>query len=261
MYFAQSAEGKVVAAPPRILELIDATTTVCDAANGICSGIEADDLLEAINESENKVYSFTSLDGSESIVVAAPVSASFNLETRVGGTPPTHYILSIAPKSEIFEPVEIMADHIRDSVRQLLGISGLVAVAAIIAVTITVCLLSKSITRPIDKMTEAAKSIARDGANTNIFGRAAREWRTGTTAGSTGVRADCLDSLCCRGDDEIKTLEREFGLMITGLGRRRSGTGAPGLSSKYPLNPFTSPLNDEAPIRSVSVHRPVAPAI
>lgn len=211
--------------------------------------------------SGSRGYEFASSDGSEkSILVAAPVKATFMLENHVGTT--THYILSAVPTTEISMRTDDMTKLIKDSTDQILIITGIVAAATLVAVAMAVCLLSKSITRPIVKMTRAAQSIAKDRANTNVFGEVAREWGRGTSNDVGGTT--CLDYLLCRGDDEIKTLEREFGLMITGLGRRGSAAPARGLenSSVYPVNPFTAPMNDnaDATLTGDFPRRPVAPA-
>jgi len=51
-----------------------------------------------------------------------------------------------------------------------------VALCTLAAVAGAVYFLSGSITRPIVKMTAAARSVAKDGAKTNVFGSAAAAW-------------------------------------------------------------------------------------
>lgn len=55
----------------------------------------------------------------ESILIAAPVKATFQTTTSGGAGAVTHYILSAVPRDEIFEPVDRMADLIQDSTSQV----------------------------------------------------------------------------------------------------------------------------------------------
>lgn len=57
------------------------------------------------------------------------------------------------------------------------------AACTLVAVALSVYYLSGSITRPIVKMTKAARSIAKDGAKTNVFGSVAATWGGGSCEG------------------------------------------------------------------------------
>lgn len=264
----------MLAAPSTYWDRATATdnTTVCELENGICGeGSEAADWDAILKATKSGVYLFT-FSGSEYMLVAAPVSASFILESENQAENTahymeniTHYILSVVLKKDVFLPVDDMTKIIRGSSKQILITTGLAAAVTLVAVVMAVYLVSETITRPIVKMTRAAKNIAESGAKTNVFGQAAREWGRGPSDSMGGARgATCWDYLLCRGDDEIRTLAREFRLMINGLGRRGSVARATGLenSSGYVINPLTASLDDGADdIPGVSQHRPFAPAI
>ncbi|CAM9122787.1 unnamed protein product [Scytosiphon promiscuus] len=194
-----------------------------------------------------------------SIVVAAPVQTTFDHSASGGEGRVTHYLLSVVPEDEIFEPAADVANRIREKRNQIVVTTAIVAACTLVAVALSVYYLSGSITRPIIKMTEAARSIAKDGAKTNVFGGVAAAWEgipesgSGTAGSSVDSRIhgrrtlNCtraLDCILCRGDDEISALAREFSLMITGLGKRGSAAEAKGLSeiSAYPKNPFTTEI-------------------
>eukprot|EP00752_Nemacystus_decipiens_P005742 g5195.t1 len=266
---ATAGEGTVLAAGSWDRDQAVETTTVCGLSNGICSsGNDGDgwaDLLEETADGGIKVFTSTSAAGNggeaeESILIAAPVNATFETTSAGGAGAVTHYILSAVPRDEIFEPVDGMADLIQDSTTQIIITTALVACCTLVAVAAAVYFMSGSITRPIIKMTKAARSIAKDGAKTDVFGSVAATWGRGGKTGGSGTgagtstidsrtagrytmnRTKALDYLLCRGDDEISTLAREFSLMITGLGKRGSAAEAKGLaeSSEYPKNPFTT---------------------
>ena len=57
----------------------------------------------------------------ESILIATPVETTFATTSSGGGGTVTHYILSIVPRDEIFEPVNEMARLIRDSTTWVCG--------------------------------------------------------------------------------------------------------------------------------------------
>ncbi|CAN0391329.1 unnamed protein product, partial [Ectocarpus sp. 12 AP-2014] len=179
----------------------------------------------------------------EWILVAAPVEGTFDTAISGGAGTVTHYILSAVPRNEIFDPVVGMVDLIWDSTIQIIIPTAIVACCTLVAVALSVYFLAGSITRPIVKMTKAARSITADGAETDVFGSVAADWgiKNDSARGVGGGRF--LDYLLCRGDDEISTLGREFQLMITGLGKRGSAAEAIGLMEErtgYPMNPFTS---------------------
>ena len=56
------------------------------------------------------------------------------------------------------------------------------ACCTLAAVAAAVYFLSGSITRPIVKMTQAARSIAKDGAKTDVFGSVSAAWGGGREA-------------------------------------------------------------------------------
>lgn len=58
-------------------------------------------------------------EAEESILIAAPVNATFQTTSSGGAGTVTHYILSAVPKDEIFEPVDGMVDLIQDSTAQV----------------------------------------------------------------------------------------------------------------------------------------------
>ncbi|CAM9681371.1 unnamed protein product, partial [Ectocarpus fasciculatus] len=236
-------------------------TTVCELGNGICSGDEGDGWEELLLETDDggiRTFKAVSTTGDEegSILIAAPIMATFDTAVSGGEGTVTHYILSAVPRDEIFEPVNGMADLIRKSTTEIIATTAIVACFTLVAVALSVYFLAGSITRPIVKMTKAARSIAKDGAKTDVFGSVAATWGGRRDGGSgaggsidsrtagryTMNRTACLDYLLCRGDDEISTLAREFQLMITGLGRRGAAAEATGLAeaSAYPKNPFTT---------------------
>ncbi|CAM9310217.1 unnamed protein product [Ectocarpus sp. 13 AM-2016] len=261
-------------------------TTVCDLGNGICSGDEGDSWEDLLLETANggiKTFKAVSTTGGgdeeESILIAAPIMTTFGTAVSGGEGTVTHYILSAVPRDEIFQPVDGMADLIRESTTEIIVTTAIVACFTLVAVALSVYFLAGSITRPIVKMTKAARSIAKDGAKTDVFGSVAATWG-GRRDGSSGAggsidsrtagrytmnRTACLDYLLCRGDDEISTLAKEFQLMITGLGRRGAAAEATGLAeaSAYPKNPFTTeyirppPTNPTAP--DATPGRPSAP--
>ncbi|CAB1112540.1 unnamed protein product [Ectocarpus sp. CCAP 1310/34] len=261
-------------------------TKVCDLGNGICSGDEGDSWEDLLLETKNggiKTFKAVSTTGGgdeeESILIAAPITTTFGTAVSGGEGKVTHYILSAVPRDEIFQPVDGMADLIRESTTEIMVTTAIVACSTLVAVALSVYFLAGSITRPIVKMTSAARSISKDGAKTDVFGSVAATWG-GRRDGSSGAgdsidsrtagrytmnRTACLDYLLCRGDDEISTLAREFQLMITGLGRRGAAAEATGLAeaSVYPKNPFTTdfirppPTNPTAP--DATPGRPSAP--
>lgn len=273
---ATAEEGRVLAAPSNLWDRDDATatTTVCELGNGICSndaegdgtGTTTDEAWQSLLErsTDGSVYEFTSSDGNNSILVAAAVTATFGNDGAAGET--THYVLSAVPRGDIYKSVEGMEELIRDSTKEILITTGAVAAVTLIAVGVAACMLSGTITRPIERMAAAAQSIADDGARTNVFGAAAKSW-AGKHGGEDGgeerkrsIRTSMLEYLLCRGDDEIKTLGREFALMITGLGKRGSAARATGLetSTVYPKNPFTAShyarVPPTAPVSVVGPH-------
>ncbi|CAM9411464.1 unnamed protein product, partial [Hapterophycus canaliculatus] len=236
-----AGEGMVLASGEWNRKTAEETTTVCELIGGLCTG-SGDAAWEALKGEiqDGKVKTFTarSTDGSsdqESILVAAPVETTFDHAASGGAGTVTHYLLSTVPLDEIFEPVKEMVDLINDSTVQIIVTTAIVAACTLVAVALSVFFLSGSITRPIVKMTKAARSIAKDGAKANVFGSVTAAWtgrqegssnRSGTggssvdsrTAGRyTLNRTKTLDYLLCRGDDEISALAREFSLMITGL--------------------------------------------
>eukprot|EP00903_Cladosiphon_okamuranus_P009934 g9430.t1 len=249
---ATAAEGVVLAAGVWDREGEVETTTVCGLANGICSGgDDSDSWGDLLSDTENGgIKVFTSTSGEEeSILVAAPVNATFQTTSSGGAGPVTHYVLSVVPKDEIFEPVDGMADLIQDSTAQIIFTTAIVACCTLIAVAAAVYVMSGSITRPIVKMTRAARSISRQdrrlwqrGGRLGVQRGGGSSIDSRTAGRYTMNRTRCLDYLICRGDDEISTLAREFSLMITGLGKRGSAAEAKGLpeSSAYPKNPFTT---------------------
>ncbi|CAB1112550.1 unnamed protein product [Ectocarpus sp. CCAP 1310/34] len=235
---------------------------------GDSDGDEWVDLLAEIENGGIKRFTSTSTAGvdEEWILVAAPVEGNFATATSGGAGTVTHYILSAVPRNEIFEPVVGMADLIRDSTVQIIVTTAIVACFTMVAVALSVYFLAGSITRPIVKMTSAARSIAADGAKTDVFGSVTATWGArrdsardsargcGTDISTPGRftvnRTACLDYLLCRGDDEISTLGREFQLMITGLGRRGSAAEATGLMDKrtgYPKNPYAAMIVKRPP--------------
>ena len=262
---ATAANGTVLAAPDDVWDrnVEEETDTLCNLESGICSGGSGwEDLIQT---TQDDVFKFKNDGGKgeEYILVTAPVEATFELETGNGAM--THYILSAVPVSEVFEPVEGMAELIRKSTTQIMATTGFVALATLCAVGVAVCILAGNITRPIKKMTEAARSIAKDGAKTNVFGGVAANWGAGRDGGggqggssSSGSgfprRTRVIDYLLCRGEDEIDTLVREFSLMITGLGRRGKASTAIGLedTSVYPKNPFTTSFERAPPTAPAS---------
>ncbi|CAM9739313.1 unnamed protein product [Scytosiphon promiscuus] len=274
-------EGVVLASGEWNRTIADETTTVCDLIGGLCTG-SGDDawtaLEEEIKDGDIKTFTFVSSDGSrgegESILVAAPVETTFALAASGGEGTVTHYLLSTVPLSEIFEPVKEMVNLINDSTVQIIVTTAIVAACTLVAVALSVYFLARSITRPIAKMTRAARSIAKDGAKTNVFGSVASSWgarEAGSATGASSVdsrtagrytlnRTRALDYILCRGDDEISALAREFSLMITGLSRRGSAAEAKGLaeSSAYPKNPFTAKIVGPLP---TSPSAPAATAV
>lgn len=236
-------DGTIVSAPEELWDrnTEESTTTLCQLNEGFCE--DEDGWETFLEDTDDKVYEFESSDGRDYVLVAAPLNGTFGDE---GNGQVSFYILSTVPRSEIYEPAEGMADLIRQSMIEILVITGAVAAATLVAVGIAVCMLSGAITRPIVRMTDAAKSISRDGAKTDVFGNAARSWSNNDTQeGGTTL----LEYLLCRGDDEIKMLGREFALMISGLGKRGLAARAVGLegSAVYPSNPFTMPQPNRAP--------------
>lgn len=259
---ASAESGSVLAVPALVWDKTKAEnyTTVCKLDNGMCSTDSTDDWKHLLSATNNSVYKFTTPSSNgedeDAILIAAPVSTVFDIETGAGTT--THYILSAVRSEEIFEPVKGMTDLIKSSTTEIIATTGLVAAATLVAVAVAVYFLSGNITRPIVKMTSAARSIAKDGAKTDVFGGVSAAWGGGRDggssmdgmaagAGSRGTRA--IDYLLCRGEDEISTLAREFALMITGLGKRGSAARATGLedNSVYPKNPFTTEFVREPP--------------
>eukprot|EP00903_Cladosiphon_okamuranus_P009939 g9434.t2 len=249
----------------------DDATTVCELGIGICSGDEGwANLLADTADGSIKTFTSTATAGAEegSILIATPVETTFQTTSSGGAGTVTHYILSVVPRDEIFEPVDGMADLIRDSTTQIIITTAIVACCTLVAVAAAVYFLSGSITRPIVKMTRAARSIAEDGAKHDVFGSVAATWAGvggGGKVGSTGAgssldsrtagrytmgRTKALDYLLCRGDDEISTLAREFSSMISGLGRRGSVAEAKtlGESSAFPKNPFTTEYMRPPPV-------------
>lgn len=269
---ATAGEGVVLAAPSSVWDRDEAeeSTTVCELTNGMCTDSrEWEDLLSG------EVVSFVSTsfsdngEAKDAILIAAPVAPTYNSET--GAAVVTHYILSAVAREEIFAPSEGMATLIRESTDEILIVTVSVAAATLIAVAAAVCALSGGITRPIAKMTSAARSIAKDGAKTDVFGSVAETWggkrggssAGGSTAGGGGAsrRTRAVDYLLCRGEDEISTLAREFSLMITGLGKRGAAARATGLedSSVYPKNPFTTEFARAPPTAPSAPSAPSAP--
>ena len=66
---------------------------------------------------------------------------------------------------------------------QIIITTVIVACGTLVAVAAAVYFMSGSITRPIVKMTQAARSIARDGAKTDVFGSVAAAWGGGGKGG------------------------------------------------------------------------------
>eukprot|EP00752_Nemacystus_decipiens_P005739 g5192.t2 len=240
---ATAEDGTVLAAGAGVWDrdTEDETTTVCALGIGICSGEEGwANLLEDTNQGGIRIFTSTATAGSEeeSILIATPVETTFQTNEAGGAGTPTLYILSIVPRDKIIISTAI------------------VACCTLVAVAAAVYLLSGSITRPIVKMTKAARSIAKDGAKHDVFGSVSVTWGGRNDGGGGGGgsldsrtagrytigRTRCLDYLLCRGDDEISTLAREFSSMITGLGRRGAVSEAKtlGEGSGFPKNPFTA---------------------
>ncbi|CAM9234662.1 unnamed protein product [Ectocarpus sp. 13 AM-2016] len=267
-----TADGIVLAAGVWDRDGTEEAPTVCALGNGICSGSDGDEWVDLLAEIENGgIKSFTSrstagVEAEEWILVAAPVEGNFATATSGGAGTVTHYILSAVPRNEIFEPVVGMAELIKDSTVQIIVTTAIVACFTLVAVALSVYFLAGSITRPIVEMTSAARSIAADGAKTDVFGSVTATWgarrdSARDSAGGCGTdistpgrftvnRTACLDYLLCRGDDEISTLGREFSLMITGLGRRGSAAEATGLMDKragYPKNPYAATIVKRPP--------------
>lgn len=269
---ATAEKGKVLAAPSRVWDRESAgeSTTVCDLGIGICTSSGDDDdgdgWAELLSATELGVYEFVSTssslssssgEGEASILIAAPVTAIFDTDSGEGVV--THYILSAVPRAEIFKTVGDMVSLIKSSRNDILATTGFVAVATLLAVAAAVWLLAGKITGPIVKMTAAAKSIAKDGAETNVFGGVAAAWREGGAGGGSSIdvagsrnarrRTRAVDYLLCRGEDEISALVHEFTLMFTGLGKRGSAAVGTGLeeSSVYPKNPFTTSFQQRPP--------------
>ncbi|CAN0544976.1 unnamed protein product, partial [Laminaria digitata] len=126
-----------------------------------------------------------------------------------------------------------MSTDIQKSTEKTLTFTVSIAAATLIAVAAAVFVLSGSITSSITKMASAARSIAGDGAKTDVFGSVAATWSSeknsvapggsSTVGNSISSRTEhAMDYLLCRGEDEISTLAREFSFMITGLGKRGS---------------------------------------
>lgn len=230
-----AVNGTVIAAPSRFWdrETETTTSTVCDLGIGICDEMGWEAFIE---DAEGGAHHFESTeDGEDHVLVAAPVNGTFG----VGGEGEvSFYIISVVPRSEIYEPAESMSDLIQESTIQILVTTGVVAAVTLAAVAIAVCLLSGAITRPIADMAAAADSISRDGAKTDVFGNAAKTWN-GKESGSGGTST--LEYLLCSGDDEIKLLGREFGSMISGLGKEGRAARTTELegTTVYPVNPFT----------------------
>lgn len=142
-----------------------------------------------------------------------------------------------------------MHDTIKSSIQDIRRNTLIVVAATPILVIIAVCILAGTITRPIIKMTSAARSIANNGANTDVFGGAIAgmgSMKGGRMAGSANGsdrsrRHSSVRGLLHGGNDEI-TLGDEFQTIITGLGERGSAARAIGLedTSVYPDDPFTS---------------------
>lgn len=246
-------------------------TTVCDLVPGVCPDDSWDGLLSATDDGVHEFEPANSEGKNTSIIIAAPVNATFDIGTGAG-TATTHYILSAVPRSEIFAPVDSMLDKIWSSTITILAWTASAAAATLVVVAIAVYLLAGTITRPIVKMTAAARSIAKDGAKTDVFGGAAAAWSGGGGAGGSSVDSGTagaskrgtriIDYLLCRGDDEISTLAREFELMITGLGKRGSAARATGLedSSVYPKNIFTTNVARAPSTARPAPTAPTAPA-
>ncbi|CAM9889126.1 unnamed protein product [Laminaria digitata] len=250
---ATAATGDVLAAPSSVWDrdLASDSTTVCQLSNGMCftdsewGGLLSGDVVPFVSDSFSD-----NGEKKDAILIAAPVAPTYNSET--GDAVVTHYIISAVARDEIFAPSKGMATLIRESTDEILIVTVSVAAATLIAVAAAVCALSEGITRPIAKMTSAARSIAKDGAKTDVFGSVAATWgvrRGGSSTGGSAVggggvsrRTRAVDYLLCRGEDEISTLAREFSLMITGLGKRGAAARATGLedSSVYLKNPFTT---------------------
>ncbi|CAN0475559.1 unnamed protein product, partial [Ectocarpus sp. 12 AP-2014] len=177
-----TADGIVLAAGVWDRDGTEEAPTVCALGNGICSGSDGDEWVDLLAEIENGgIKSFTStstaaVEAEEWILVAAPVEGNFATATSGGAGTVTHYILSAVPRNEIFEPVVGMAELIKDSTVQIIVTTAIVACFTLVAVALSVYFLAGSITRPIVKMTSAARSIAADGAKTDVFGSVTATW-------------------------------------------------------------------------------------
>ncbi|CAB1098859.1 unnamed protein product [Ectocarpus sp. CCAP 1310/34] len=256
---ATADEGVVLAAAEWDEDASQEALTVCDLRIGISSGRDGDGWTDLKADTENgEVKSFTSSPptaSTEWILVAAPVEGTFDTAISGGAGTVAHYILSAVPRNEIFEPVVGMMGLIWDSTIQefhvhLLSLfsslhvqiiipTAIVACCTLVAVALAVYFLAGSITRPIVKMTKAARSTTADGAEHDVFGSVAadRGIKKDSVRGAGGARF--LDYLLCRGDDEISTLGREFQLMITGLGKRGSAAEAIGVMEEHTGYPIT----------------------
>ena len=265
---ATAEEGVVLAAPSSVWDRDQAedSTKVCELTNGMCTTNSWEDLRSGNVVSFVSNSFSTNGEEKDAILIAAPVAPTYNSET--GEAIITHYILSAVAREEIFAPSEGMSALIRESTDEILIVTVSVAAATLIAVAAAVCALSGDITRPIAKMTSAARSIAKDGAKTDVFGSVAATWggrRGGSSTGGSAIdgganrRTRALDYLLCRGEDEISTLAREFSLMITGLGKRGAAARATGLedSSVYPKNPFTTEFARAPPTAPSAPSAPV----
>ena len=253
---ATADNGTILAAPDEIWnrEKENETTTVCELEEGICGTSGWSDLLKMTEDGKTHKMMTTSIDGSKNqdvIFIAKPVNVAFDVET--GKATDIHYIVSVVPVDEIFEPVGDMEHRIQKSTRYIIITTGLVAVATLVAVGIAVYVLAGNITRPIAKMADTARSIARDGPNTICFGGVVANWGGGenssASANGSHKRASVTDYLLCKGTDELDTLRREFGLMITGLGKRGKAAKSIGLEDDvaYAANPFVSKSDTPPP--------------
>lgn len=238
---ATATNGVILSAPTNVWDRNEAkenTTTVCVAADGMCANRAWEELLSG------EVMSFESTsfsdDGEkvEAILMAAPVMPAFKSET--GDAVITHYIISAVPRAEIFAEADRMFTSIDKSSENIWVVTVSVAAATLIAVAVVVCTTSRRITRSISKIASAARSIADDGAETNVFGSAIEMWSDERGSGSNTRISRLVDYLLCRGKDVISTLANEFSLMISGLGRRDAAARATGLNDhpEYPKNPL-----------------------
>lgn len=77
-----------------------------------------------------------------------------------------------------------------NSCAQILVTTAIVACCTLAAVAAAVYFLAGSITRPIVKMTSAARSIAKDGAKTDVFGSVSAAWGSGGETGRCERRGE-----------------------------------------------------------------------